>query len=190
MELSHTSATTGSPDEQRHPGERHRRLGRAGDVALTVLAAAGALCILLVLAAVLFDVTLIMFSTGSMAPTIPEGSVAVVHQIPATQSEVGDIVTVQRPDAMPITHRVVEILSTHGESVTFVMQGDANADPDPQPYTATSVRQVLVAVPGLARVIVWFQNPFVLGAITVAAAVLVTWAFWPRDEGVSARYRR
>src|SRR5699024_2831443 len=91
MELSHTSATTGSPDEQRHPGERHRRLGRAGDVALTVLAAAGALCILLVLAAVLFDVTLIMFSTGSMAPTIPEGSVAVVHQIPAAQIEVGDI---------------------------------------------------------------------------------------------------
>ena len=59
-------------------------------------------------------------------------------------------------------------------------KGDANADPDPIDYTKESVRLVMWSIPGLANVIVWFQNPFVLGIITLGAASLVTWAFWPR----------
>lgn len=166
--------------ERATPAVARTLLGRAGDWALTALAAAGALCIVAVIAAFAFHVTLIMFSTGSMSPTIPAGSVAVVREVPATEIDVGDVVTVDRPDALPITHRVTEILTTEGDRVTFTMQGDANADPDPVPYTADTVRLVLFSVPGLAGAISSMQDPLVLGVITLLAAALVTWAFWPR----------
>lgn len=164
-------------------------LRRLGDWTLTALAAAGALCIIAVIAAFTFNITLVMFSTGSMSPAIPAGSVAVVREIPATEVEVGDVVTVERPNALPITHRVTEIVDTSGAEVTFTMQGDANAAADPAPYTTDTVRLVLFSVPGLATVISGLQDPMVLGAITVFAAALVTWAFWPRNSraGNSAR---
>src|SRR5690606_30754746 len=119
--------------------------------------------------------------TGSMTPTIPAGSIAFVQQIPASEIRVGDIVTVDRPGELPVTHRVTSVTG-EGDTRTITMKGDANTVEDPQPYTVSDVRRVLFAVPGLANVVVWFSNPLVLGSITVLASLLVTWAFWPRDE--------
>ena len=62
------------------------------------------------------------------------------------------------------------------------MKGDANEQEDPHPYTVETVRTVLFSIPGLANVIVWFGDPMVLGGMTIAAALLVGWAFWPRAE--------
>ena len=166
--------------EDSTPVTRPSLLRRVGDWLLTALAAAGALCIIALIAAFAFNITLMMFSTGSMSPAIPAGSVAVVRETPATDIEVGDVVTVERANALPITHRVTEILDTSGDQVTFTMQGDANADPDPAPYTTDTVRLVLFSLPGLATVISGLQDPVALGVITVLAAALVTWAFWPR----------
>lgn len=155
-----------------------RRL--VGRIALDILAVGGVACILLVVAAMVWKVSIVMFATGSMTPTIPQGSIAFVREVPATDVEAGDVVTVDRGEQLPITHRVLEIVETDGDAVTFTMQGDANDAPDPAPYTATTVRTVLWSVPGLAHVIVWLQQPLVLGAITIGTAALVTWAFWPR----------
>ena len=159
-----------------------RIASRAGSLLLTVLSALGLGCIVLVILGLTMNYSLIMFSTGSMAPTIPTGSVALVQEVPANEIEVGDVVTVDRPGKLPVTHRVTEIVSIDGESATFTMQGDANDEPDTNPYTAEQVRIVRGHVPGVARVIVAFQNPLTLGAITISAALLVTWAFWPRKE--------
>jgi signal peptidase len=163
--------------------ERTRRspAGVLGDVLLWIAAIGGVICILVVLAAVVFHVTLIMFKTGSMAPTIPTGSLAVVHEIPASQIDVGDVVTVDREGQLPVTHRVTSVAGV-GDSRTITLRGDANAADDVSPYVVTRVREVWVSVPGWASVVVWFSNPVVLGALTVSATALVTWAFWPRDE--------
>ncbi len=163
---------------------RPRPLRAAGEVVLWIAAAGGAVCVGLVVLALVFDVSLMMFRTGSMAPTIPSGSVAVVHEVPASDVEVGDVVTVDRSDAqLPITHRVtsVEVGDTPEERV-ITMRGDANDADDPFPYEVTTVREVLFSVPGLAPVIVWFGNPVVLGGLTLAAGLLVGWAFWPRER--------
>lgn len=174
--------------------ERSRRsaLARIGDHLLTLLAAAGSLCILLVIAGWIVDVSIIMFRTGSMSPTITAGSVAVVREIPATEMEVGDVVTVDRGEGLlPVTHRVIALRERDeatGE-VTFTMRGDANAVEDPEPYTATEVRRVMFSVPGAARVIQWFGNPYVLGGLTLGATVLVVWAFWPRQPGADGTSR-
>ena len=163
-----------------------RILSRAGSILLTTLSILGLGCIVLVIVGLTMNMSLIMFSTGSMAPTIPAGSVALVQEVPASDIAVDDVVTVDRPGKLPVTHRVTEILAVDGDSATFIMQGDANTDPDSEPYTAEAVRIVHGHVPGVARVIVAFQNPLTLGAITIGAAALVTWAFWPRKEDESA----
>lgn len=161
-------------------GSRAARILR--EILLNIAAVGGVLCIALVGLAFAFNITLIMFKTGSMSPTIPAGSVALVQEIPASDMKVGDVVTVDRLGQLPVTHRVTSIDPAAGESRTFTMRGDANATDDVEPYTATTVRLVLGSLPGLAAAIVWFSNPVVLALITLAAAALVTWAFWPRGS--------
>jgi len=161
-------------------GIARRSRGIAGRILLDVLALGGLVCILLVIASFAFKITIVMFATGSMSPTIPAGSIALVREIPATDIEVGDVVTVDRGSELPVTHRVLEIQGVDGEQVIFTMQGDDNVEPDPFPYVETTVREVLWSAPGLATVIVQLQDPLVLGGITLGATALVTWAFWPR----------
>lgn len=159
---------------------RRARPGAIGDALLNVAALGGLACILLVILAVVADISLIMFKTGSMSPTIPAGSLAVVREIPAADVSVGDVLTVDRPGSLPVTHRVTSVSGT-GETRTITMRGDANDFEDPSPYTISEARRVIFAIPGLAHVVVWFSNPWVLGALTLATSALVTWAFWPRE---------
>lgn len=164
---------------------RRSTLARIGDLLLTLLAVAGSLCIVLVILGWAFNVSLMMFRTGSMDPTIPAGSVAVVREIPAVEMQEGDVVTVDRGEGvLPVTHRVVAIEETDLASgqVSFKMRGDANDVDDPEPYTATEVRRVTFSVPGAARIVQWFGDPYVLGGLTLGATALVIWAFWPRER--------
>jgi signal peptidase len=149
---------------------------------LNMAAVGGAVCILLVVLALLFDITLIMFKTGSMSPTIPAGSVALVQEIPAADVATGDVITVDRPGSLPITHRVTSVTDAGGDTRIITMKGDANDTEDPAPYTVNTVRRVLGSVPGLAPVIVHVSEPPVLAGITLAVAGLVTWGSWPSSS--------
>jgi signal peptidase len=104
-----------------------------------------------------------------------------VQKEPASTLQIGDIVTVDRAGDLPITHRITSISpGPTPDQRIITMKGDANATEDPSPYTISEGRIVRGSVPGLAYVIVWFGDPIVLGVLTVGAAALVTWAFWPR----------
>lgn len=139
------------------------------------------MCLVLVILAFVFNLSLIMFKTGSMSPAIPAGSLSLVREVSATEIKVGDIVTVDRPAALPITHRVTSVAEAPSSAERIItMKGDANEAEDPFPYTVSSVRIVLASVPNLAYGIVWLQNPWVLASLTLGASALVTWAFWPR----------
>lgn len=152
---------------------------------LTVTAALGVLSIAAVGASAFFGLSLVVFRTGSMAPTIPTGSVAVVREIPAASLRVGDIAMVQRAGAaLPVTHRVIAVQpdpSTPG-GVVLSLKGDANAGPDPVTYPVTTAREVLASAPGVGRVLVWFRQPLLLVVISLAVAALVTWTFWPESD--------
>lgn len=148
---------------------------------LWLAAALGLVCIVLVILAYSYNISLILFRTGSMEPTISAGDVAVVRQIDASDVQVGDILTIDRAGELPVTHRVIAIEegSTPEERV-IRMQGDANSTEDPYPYTITEAGRTLFSVPGLANAIHQMSNPYVLGTATLSATVLVLWAFWPR----------
>lgn len=166
----------------------------SGEIVFTVLAAGGAACILLVIAAMWFGASVILFSTGSMSPAIPAGSAALVREVPASEVEVGDVVTVDRPNALPITHRVVAIAGS-GPVRELTLRGDANSTDDPFPYSVSHVREVILSVPGIAPAIDAAGNPVTLATVTVLIAGLVTWSFWPRrvppdGAGIPRRRRR
>lgn len=153
------------------------------DGLLTILAAFGVVCIVATITAFALNISLIMFKTGSMSPTIPTGSLAVVRQIPAADIRVGDVTTVSRGEGLlPVTHRVVSVTPIGGGSFSIEMQGDANDSPDAQPYVVTEVKKVLWHAPGLAYVVSAISQPKYMAGITVAASLLVVWAFWPRKQ--------
>jgi signal peptidase len=165
-------------------------LTRTRSTLLNVAAAGGLLCIAWVVAALVLHLSLIMFRTGSMSPGIPAGSLALVQQIPASEARVGQVVTVDRPGQLPVTHRVVSVTPVPGAragSAEVVLKGDANPTVDPAPYHVATVRLLLWSQPGLARVVVWLGHPAVIGSLTLGTAALVMWMFWPRRA--PARHR-
>ncbi|MER7167655.1 signal peptidase I [Micromonospora sp. NPDC000207] len=155
-------------------------LTRVGDLALTVLALAGTVCVVLVPLAFFFDISLILFKTGSMSPTIPAGSLAVVREIPASKVVVGDVVTVDRTPLPPITHRVVAVADGGGPVRLLTLRGDANTSNDAAPHAVSHVRLVEWSVPRLGYGVRALSNVYAASAITIGIAAIVTWAFWPR----------
>lgn len=131
---------------------------------------------------------LLIFRTGSMSPTIPQGSIAVSVPVTAEEIIVGDVITVQRPDAdLPVTHRVTEIrtpeeATTEGlppEARELIMQGDGNDTPDARPYTITTARRVIFSVPRAGNALMMAQSPLGMGSMILLAGALTVWAFWP-----------
>lgn len=160
-----------------------RRLGTVvGEVLLTVGAVIGTICIVAAAAAFFFGFRIVLFGSGSMSPAIPQGSAAIVLRTPAADIALGDIVTVDRADALPVTHRVVAIEEIPGapEARRITLRGDANPVDDPQPYDVTTVGRLVVSAPGMAPFVAAVSKAPVLLGATVVAAGLVLWAFWPR----------
>ena len=69
--------------------------------------------------------------SGSMAPTIPTGSIVFYHQVAATKIKVGEVIAFSKPGepSERVTHRVFKI-GVGSSGRYFVTKGDANAIPD------------------------------------------------------------
>lgn len=164
-------------------GRTARVAAAAREALLWALAVLGVVCLVLAVTGFLGGWRIIMFRTGSMSPTIPTGSAALVHRIDATDARVGDVVTVERPGELPVTHRVVKATATEdGRGAVLTLRGDANPTNDPAPYQREHVSRVVASVPGAAHAIVALSRPWVMGAVTLVVAAWVTWAFWPRER--------
>lgn len=80
--------------------------------------------------------TFIMYS-GSMAPTLDAGSVAVAREVETERLVIGDIIAYDpeggppTDSRIPLIHRVMKI-DRSGDNTVFTMKGDANELPDPQ----------------------------------------------------------
>jgi signal peptidase len=171
----------------RPPAARRRgALHRVADTALTVAAVLGTLAVVGALAAHLFGVRVALFASGSMSPAIDVADAALTVPVPAAEIRPGDVVTVDRPGRLPLTHRVVSTTGT-GAARELVLRGDANAAPDPEPYRVREAHRVVAVVPRVAPVLGWFAEPGTLAGTTVLATGLVLWAFWPRRDASPAR---
>ncbi|MDH6676516.1 signal peptidase [Rhodococcus sp. LBL1] len=157
---------------------------KAREVALTVGAIAGLICIVATVAALLFDVKPLIFRSGSMSPEITTGSLALAHTVPAGNLAVGDVVSVENAQGTRITHRVYEIQPQDDDAVIATLKGDANAEPDVEPYSITEADRVFWSAGGLGYVAAWLSSStaiFLGGALVGALLVIVARPSGRRD---------
>ncbi|MCD5348389.1 signal peptidase I [Agromyces sp. S2-1-8] len=115
---------------------------------------------------------IVVFASGSMAPAIPAGAIALTVPAPTDELQTGDIITVQRPgDGHLVTHRIVRIEFSGATFAT--LRGDANSVEDATPYPLGSTTQRVVwAVPEVGKVVARIQSPWLLAAVAALLVVL------------------
>lgn len=169
--------------DSRESGGGGSPLGAIRAVVVGVFALLGLVCFAIV-AMPLLGFQLVVLTSGSMSPGLPAGSIVVVRDVAASEVEVGDIVTVDRPGKPPVTHRVI---ATEGGAGTgggriLTLQGDGNATPDPEPYRVERVGEAALALPWGGRLVFAMRSPWAIGGAAVVVALLVLWVWWPRRE--------
>lgn len=152
------------------------RIGRTlREVVLTVGAILGAIAIVVAIGAVAFGLRPLVFRSGSMAPTIGTGDLALARQVGADDLRVGQIVSVPTQGGQRVTHRIVEVEhQAHGVAL-LRLRGDANTVEDAETYRVTHADKVLFSVPLLGYVVAWLAGStgrFLLGIY--AAFLLMT----------------
>ncbi|MFJ3958197.1 signal peptidase I [Arthrobacter sp. NPDC090010] len=156
------------------------------EVLLSLAAFLGLLCLLGVLASLLFGAGFVVFRTGSMEPAYPVGALSLTVREPADQVKPGEVVSVVRQGTKTlVTHRAVSVHPEPGNgpgAATLVLKGDANSSEDPLPYQVTTAQRVVFTVPFLGSWVMAARGPWFLTVLTLVLAVLVTWAFWPRRQ--------
>ncbi|MFT4009140.1 MAG: signal peptidase I [Nocardioidaceae bacterium] len=142
------------------------------------MALLGAVALLAVVAGWLFQVTPLVFRSGSMGPDINTGALGLARQVPASDLRVGDVVSVTAADGVRITHRVTRIADApeRGE-VSLTLKGDANEVPDAAPYVVSSADRVFAHVDGVGYVVAWLSSPAAMFAGGLVAAWLLLTVF-------------
>lgn len=166
----------------RTPTSSSRPTHAGRELALTIGAVAGLICVLAAAASMLFGIKPLVFRSGSMSPEITTGSLALARTVPATDLVVGDVVSVVNSQGTRITHRVYDFESQAGNSVAVTLKGDANTQPDTEPYLITEADRIFFSVGGLGYAVEWLSSPLAifLGGAMVGGLVMV--AFRPASR--------
>ncbi|TFI45841.1 signal peptidase I [Rhodococcus sp. 1R11] len=151
--------------------------GTIREAALTTGALLGLICVTAAVAALVFGVTPLVFRSGSMAPAMNTGSLALAQTVPAVDIAIGDVISVVRTDGTNITHRVADIVDVNGNTVELVLKGDANSIADSDTYIITEADRIFVNVPYAGYFVTWLSTPYasVIGAILSGSLMLIAW---------------
>ncbi len=150
------------------------------EIALTLLALLGLVCILALVLGFVYKASFVVFRTGSMEPMYPVGALSLTVQVPAAELVPGDVVSVKRSESgVLVTHRVVSV-EPDGSGASLRLKGDANSSEDPLPYQVDTARKVLATVPAVGSWVMAMRGPGFIGGATMAVAALVVWAYWPK----------
>lgn len=151
---------------------------RVADALLWIGAACGALTLAAVAWFQVAGLRPLVVQSGSMEPTIPTGSLALVEPVPAAQLRTGDVVWAARPDGTRVLHRIVGIEPAR-RGVALTLKGDANRAADAETFVARGeARRVRLSVPGAGRLAALFRSP--LAGFAVAVVVLAPLALGRR----------
>ncbi|WP_216699566.1 hypothetical protein [Arthrobacter sp. PAMC 25486] len=135
--------------------------------------------------ALVFGLKPLIFASGSMAPALPTGSLALAVPVAAAEVSPGEVVSVVASDGTRITHRVVSTDPAAG----LVLKGDANAVADLLPYTGVTVDRVLFSLPGLGYVVSWLAAPWIVVLGALLCAYLIYAAFFRPGPGATRKPR-
>lgn len=157
--------------QRSHRAQGFALLGTLLSLTAAVLVAAAVVVVLVLPRAVKGEAMTVL--TGSMEPSIPTGSIALVRPVDPRAVAIGDVITYQvRPDEeVYVTHRVVDIRERRGQT-WYVLKGDAN-DATDDPILADRIRGE-----------VWFHVPYLgtvrdglrgRGGVYLLATLLLAW---------------
>lgn len=151
-------------------GSRFRRLLLLSSVVF----AASALGVYIYL---VYSPTLVIIASGSMAPYLNPGDLAVVVRVDPGEIGVGDVVTfrVEIPfmGERLVTHRVVSVIAVNG-SYFFETKGDSNINRDSWRIPAEQVLgRVALVVPYLGYVLIYIRSLLVPVASLVAGVLII-----------------
>ena len=148
------------------------------DLALTVGAVLGVVCIVATIAMFAFDMKPLVFRSGSMSPAIDTGALAYAKGTPVGDLKPGDIVSVENSSGTGITHRITAI-EPNGSRAALTLKGDANEDADTAPYVVSSADRVLFSIPRAGYVVAWLSGPIGIFAGGLLVGLLSIVAFTP-----------
>ena len=148
------------------------------DLALTVGAVLGVVCIVATIAIVAFDMKPLVFRSGSMSPAIDTGALAYAKGTPVGDLKPGDIVSVENSSETRITHRITAI-EPNGSRAALTLKGDANEDADAVLYVVSSADRVLFSIPRAGYVVSWLSGPIGIFAGGLLVGLLSIVAFTP-----------
>ena len=125
-----------------------------------------------------FGITPLVFTSGSMAPEISTGDLALARSVPASDLRRGDVVSVAGESGVRVTHRIVTV-ERSGDRTVLTLKGDSNASPDTDTYAVTAADRVFASVPKAGYVVSAIASPtgVFVGGLLVAAALFA--AFGP-----------
>lgn len=166
----------------------HRLARGVRELVLTAGAVLGLVGLLVVLAGLTLDVRPLVFRSGSMAPAIDTGALALVRTVPAADLRVGDVVSVEDAGGTRVTHRVVS-LATQGEQRQLILRGDANRTADREVHTVSEADLVIGSVPWAGYVLGWMSGRFGMLLLGLYGAFLASVLFRGRDEAAPPRPR-
>lgn len=136
--------------------------------------------ILVVLAVLLTPVSqvfgglqLLAVMSGSMEPTIHVGGIVGIRPVPATELQVGDVITFanqDNPDVL-VTHRIVSLEPRDGQMM-LTTKGDANDSVDAMASSSGhAVGRVDFSLPWLGFLTVWLASPVAKIAILIVSVI-------------------
>lgn len=131
--------------------------------------------------------------TSSMEPTLPPGTLIVSMPVEAREVRIGDVITYQLHSGDPtvVTHRVIEVSKTAGGEYSFVLQGDNNAQADPDAVREVQLQgRLWYSVPYIGWVANWINGDARSLVIPIIAGGLFAFAIWMVISGLLDRARK
>jgi signal peptidase len=179
LEMTTSPTTTPPPGSERAVTTEPSRLGVAVRVVGWLLMVLAGLVVLGLLAVTVgprfLPYQALVVRSGSMAPTIPTGSIVFYRKTTAAKVKVGEVIVFAKPgDATEkVTHRVVQI-KNGATGRYFITKGDANGTPDD--WRVPAVGTGWVASFHVARVgygLVYLRSTFARLLLLVIPAILL-----------------
>ncbi|MGH1491029.1 MAG: signal peptidase I [Acidimicrobiales bacterium] len=142
--------------------------------AVTGLIIVGYCTIGLVAFAVLSGYRPVVLTSGSMEPSAGVGSLVIAAPTEPADVAVGDILVMNKPGGLLVTHRVTE-LTDDGSALLATTKGDANETADPEPYLLADTHLTgRFVLPGVGTLLTGLANPLGPVVLVLALALAVT----------------
>lgn len=125
----------------------------------------------------LFGLQSFVVLTGSMSPTIPQGSISFAKKQPSYQS--GEVITFLIKGGQTVTHRIVDVVEENGAQ-KFRTKGDANNTFDSQLVATPDILGATIFhIPHVGKFILFLKTlPGFISFIIIPGILLMGFELW------------